>query len=154
MGRGKVELRRTENKTNRQVTFSKRRGGLVKKAQQISVLCDAEVALIIFFHNAKLFEFSSDSWLWCNLLMQKLLLQQRMPWMEEAFPASSNLVQAASYGGEVLLNCWKLKNLLNDERPSQEDNQEDESDDDSDDVNESDSNLDNVDESDSDLDGW
>ncbi|KAF3669834.1 hypothetical protein FXO37_08830 [Capsicum annuum] len=62
----------------------------------------------------------------------KLLLQQRMPWMEEAFPASSNLVQTASYGGEVLLNCWKLKNLLNDERPSQEDNQEDESDDDSD----------------------
>ncbi|PHT48010.1 hypothetical protein CQW23_12218, partial [Capsicum baccatum] len=61
MGRGKVELRRTENKTNRQVTFSKRRGGLVKKAQEISVLCDAEVALIIFSHNAKLFEFSSDS---------------------------------------------------------------------------------------------
>ncbi|KAF3683686.1 putative gibberellin 2-beta-dioxygenase 2-like [Capsicum annuum] len=68
--------------------------------------------------------------------------------------ASSNLVQAASCGGEVLLGCWKLKDLLNVERSSQEDNQEDESDDDSDDVNESDSNLDNMDGSDSDLDGW
>ncbi|KAM3309242.1 hypothetical protein P3S67_010986 [Capsicum chacoense] len=70
------------------------------------------------------------------------------------YSASSNLVQAASCGGKVLLDCWKLKDLLNDERPSQEDNQEDESDDASDDVNESDANLDNVDESDSDLDGW
>ncbi|XP_055802274.1 truncated transcription factor CAULIFLOWER A-like [Solanum dulcamara] len=61
MGRGKVELRRIENKINRQVSFSKRKGGLVKKAQEISVLCDAEVALIIFSHNAKLFEFSSPS---------------------------------------------------------------------------------------------
>ncbi|KAL7091218.1 hypothetical protein ACP275_12G091900 [Erythranthe tilingii] len=61
MGRGKVELRRIENKINRQVTFSKRRAGLLKKANEISVLCDAEVALIVFSHKGKLFEFSSDS---------------------------------------------------------------------------------------------
>ncbi|CAM8876611.1 unnamed protein product [Rhodiola kirilowii] len=61
MGRGKVELKRIENKINRQVTFSKRRTGLVKKANEISVLCDAEVALIIFSTKGKLFEFSTDS---------------------------------------------------------------------------------------------
>ncbi|KAL3501521.1 hypothetical protein ACH5RR_035970 [Cinchona calisaya] len=61
MGRGKVQLRRIENKINRQVTFSKRRGGLLKKAHELSVLCDAEVALIVFSHKGKLFEFSSDS---------------------------------------------------------------------------------------------
>ncbi|KAK9750612.1 hypothetical protein RND81_02G208100 [Saponaria officinalis] len=61
MGRGRVQLKRIENKINRQVTFSKRRSGLVKKAHEISVLCDAEVALIIFSHRGKLFEFSSDS---------------------------------------------------------------------------------------------
>nr|XP_017220880.1 PREDICTED: truncated transcription factor CAULIFLOWER A-like isoform X2 [Daucus carota subsp. sativus] len=60
MGRGKVQLKRIENKINRQVTFSKRRGGLVKKAQEISVLCDAEVALIVFSTKGKLFEYSSD----------------------------------------------------------------------------------------------
>nr|GMD77223.1 MADS-box transcription factor MADS-MC [Ipomoea batatas] len=61
MGRGKVELKRIENKINRQVTFSKRRGGLVKKAHEISVLCDAEVGLIVFSHKGKLFEYSTDS---------------------------------------------------------------------------------------------
>ncbi|CAA0822506.1 Floral homeotic protein APETALA 1 [Striga hermonthica] len=61
MGRGKVELKRIENKINRQVTFSKRRGGLLKKAHEISVLCDAEVALIVFSNKGKLFEYSTDS---------------------------------------------------------------------------------------------
>nr|CAX65662.1 GSQUA3 protein [Gerbera hybrid cultivar] len=61
MGRGKVQLRRIENKITRQVTFSKRRGGLLKKAHEISVLCDAEVALIVFSNKGKLFEFSTDS---------------------------------------------------------------------------------------------
>ncbi|KAK9108514.1 hypothetical protein Syun_024525 [Stephania yunnanensis] len=43
MGRGRVELKRIENKINRQVTFAKRRNGLLKKAYELSVLCDAEV---------------------------------------------------------------------------------------------------------------
>ncbi|XP_061364942.1 agamous-like MADS-box protein AGL8 isoform X2 [Gastrolobium bilobum] len=60
MGRGKVQLKRIENKINRQVTFSKRRSGLLKKAHEISVLCDSEVALIVFSSKGKLFEFSSD----------------------------------------------------------------------------------------------
>ncbi|XP_054810084.1 truncated transcription factor CAULIFLOWER A-like [Prosopis cineraria] len=61
MGRGRVQLKRIENKINRQVTFSKRRNGLFKKAHEISVLCDAEVALIVFSHKGKLFEYSTDS---------------------------------------------------------------------------------------------
>ncbi|KAK7411311.1 hypothetical protein VNO78_02744 [Psophocarpus tetragonolobus] len=60
MGRGRVQLKRIENKINRQVTFSKRRSGLLKKAHEISVLCDAEVALIVFSTKGKLFEYSSD----------------------------------------------------------------------------------------------
>ncbi|XP_048495402.1 truncated transcription factor CAULIFLOWER A isoform X1 [Beta vulgaris subsp. vulgaris] len=59
MGRGKVELKRIENKISRQVTFSKRRSGLLKKAHEISVLCDAEVALIVFSTKGKLFEYAS-----------------------------------------------------------------------------------------------
>lgn len=61
MGRGRVQLRRIENKISRQVTFSKRRSGLLKKAHEISVLCDAEVALIVFSTKGKLFEYSTDS---------------------------------------------------------------------------------------------
>ncbi|CAF1844469.1 BnaC04g21960D [Brassica napus] len=61
MARGRVEVKRIENKVNRQVTFSKRKGGLLKKAYELSVLCDVEVALIIFSSSSKLYEFSSDA---------------------------------------------------------------------------------------------
>uniref|UniRef100_A0A5B6YPG4 Putative APETALA1/FRUITFUL like protein n=1 Tax=Davidia involucrata TaxID=16924 RepID=A0A5B6YPG4_DAVIN len=61
MGRGRVQLKRIENKISRQVTFSKRRTGLLKKAHEISVLCEAEVALIVFSTKGKLFEYSTDS---------------------------------------------------------------------------------------------
>ncbi|KAK6261764.1 hypothetical protein QUC31_007580 [Theobroma cacao] len=61
MGRGRVELKRIENKINRQVTFAKRRNGLLKKAYELSVLCDAEVALIVFSNRGKLYEFCSSS---------------------------------------------------------------------------------------------
>ncbi|GAV79645.1 SRF-TF domain-containing protein/K-box domain-containing protein [Cephalotus follicularis] len=61
MVRGKTQMKRIENDTSRQVTFSKRRNGLLKKAFELSVLCDAEVALIIFSPRGKLYEFSSAS---------------------------------------------------------------------------------------------
>ncbi|KAK3403828.1 MADS-box protein AGL42-like [Eucalyptus grandis] len=61
MARGKIQMRRIENVTSRQVTFSKRRNGLLKKAYELSVLCDAEVAVIIFSQKGRLYEFSSNS---------------------------------------------------------------------------------------------
>nr|AAK21258.1 MADS-box transcription factor FBP29 [Petunia x hybrida] len=61
MGRGRIQLKRIENKISRQVTFSKRRSGLLKKAHEISVLCDADVALIVFSTKGKLFEYSTES---------------------------------------------------------------------------------------------
>ncbi|KMT18771.1 hypothetical protein BVRB_2g028880 isoform B [Beta vulgaris subsp. vulgaris] len=61
MGRGKIEIKKIENANSRQVTFSKRRSGLLKKAHELSVLCDAEVAVIIFSSTGRLFEFSNSS---------------------------------------------------------------------------------------------
>ncbi|XP_057952481.1 MADS-box protein AGL42-like [Malania oleifera] len=60
MVRGKIQMKRIENATSRQVTFSKRRNGLLKKAYELSVLCDAQVALIIFSQKGRLYEFSSS----------------------------------------------------------------------------------------------
>ncbi|RWV87076.1 hypothetical protein BHE74_00044636 [Ensete ventricosum] len=60
MVRGKTQMKRIENTTSRQVTFSKRRSGLLKKALELSVLCDVEVALIIFSSRGKLHQFSSS----------------------------------------------------------------------------------------------
>ncbi|RXH94980.1 hypothetical protein DVH24_024664 [Malus domestica] len=62
MVRGKIEIKRIENDTSRQVTFSKRRNGLLKKAFELSVLCDAEVAVIIFSQKGRINEFSSSEY--------------------------------------------------------------------------------------------
>ncbi|XP_044505532.1 MADS-box protein SOC1-like isoform X5 [Mangifera indica] len=60
MVRGKIQMKRIENATNRQVTFSKRRNGLLKKAFELSVLCESEVAVIIFSQKGRVYEFSSS----------------------------------------------------------------------------------------------
>ncbi|XP_024007571.1 MADS-box protein AGL42 isoform X2 [Eutrema salsugineum] len=60
MVRGKIEMKKIENATSRQVTFSKRRNGLLKKAYELSVLCDAQVSLIIFSQKGRLYEFSNS----------------------------------------------------------------------------------------------
>nr|QOJ53909.1 AMAMOUS-like protein AGL11-2 [Tagetes erecta] len=61
MGRGRIEIKRIENVTSRQVTFCKRRGGLFKKACELSVLCDAEVAVIVFSTRGRVYEYASKN---------------------------------------------------------------------------------------------
>ncbi|XP_074339873.1 MADS-box protein FLOWERING LOCUS C-like isoform X2 [Apium graveolens] len=61
MGRKKLEIKRIEDKSNRQVTFSKRRTGLFKKAKQLSILCDVPVAALIFSRTGKLYQFSNSN---------------------------------------------------------------------------------------------
>ncbi|KAL0329696.1 UNVERIFIED_CONTAM: Agamous-like MADS-box protein [Sesamum radiatum] len=78
MVRGKTEMKRIENATSRQVTFSKRRSGLLKKAFELSVLCDAEVALIIFSPKGKLYEFSSSRLSFCGKLCLNFLVSTQI----------------------------------------------------------------------------
>ncbi|KAK3030739.1 hypothetical protein RJ639_036543 [Escallonia herrerae] len=61
MAREKIKIKKIDNITARQVTFSKRRRGLLKKAEELAVLCDVDVALIIFSSTGKLFEYASSS---------------------------------------------------------------------------------------------
>lgn len=58
--RGKIEIKRIENSSNRQVTYSKRRNGIIKKAKEITVLCDAKVSLIIIASSGKMVDYCSD----------------------------------------------------------------------------------------------
>ncbi|KAF3431618.1 hypothetical protein FNV43_RR26349 [Rhamnella rubrinervis] len=105
MGRGRVQLKRIENKINRQVTFSKRRGGLLKKAHEISVLCDAEVALIVFSHKGKLFEYATDS------CMEKILERyERYSYAERQLIESVSESQAAQ--GNWTLEYSRLKSKI------------------------------------------
>nr|ALU85241.1 myocyte enhancer factor 2ca variant 4 [Danio rerio] len=68
MGRKKIQIARIMDERNRQVTFTKRKFGLMKKAYELSVLCDCEIALIIFNSTNKLFQYASTD-------MDKVLLR-------------------------------------------------------------------------------
>nr|ADJ57927.1 MADS affecting flowering 2 variant 5 [Arabidopsis thaliana] len=59
MGRKKVEIRRIENKSSRQVTFSKRRNGLIEKARQLSILCESSIAVLVVSGSGKLYKSAS-----------------------------------------------------------------------------------------------
>lgn len=63
MGRGKIEIRRIEDSSNRQVTFSKRRNGLLKKAKELAILCDAEIGLIVFSSTGRLYDYANTKYL-------------------------------------------------------------------------------------------
>ncbi|KDO41088.1 hypothetical protein CISIN_1g0289612mg, partial [Citrus sinensis] len=60
MARGKVQMKRIENPVHRQVTFCKRRAGLLKKAKELSILCDADVGVFIFSNHGKLYELATN----------------------------------------------------------------------------------------------
>ncbi|MCL7029865.1 hypothetical protein MKW94_004336, partial [Papaver nudicaule] len=60
MGRGKIEIKKIESSTSRQVTYSKRRNGILKKAKEISILCDANVSLVMISEAGSIDEYSSS----------------------------------------------------------------------------------------------
>ncbi|ORZ21144.1 myocyte-specific enhancer factor 2C-like protein [Absidia repens] len=68
MGRKKIKIQPIEDERNKQVTFLKRKHGLMKKAYELSVLCNCEVAVVIFSSNNKLIQYSSDD-------MDKILMK-------------------------------------------------------------------------------
>ncbi|KAJ1674060.1 hypothetical protein EV182_004047, partial [Spiromyces aspiralis] len=59
MGRKKIKIQPIRDDRNRQVTFLKRKSGLMKKAYELSVLCDCDIALIIFNSQNKLIQYAS-----------------------------------------------------------------------------------------------
>ncbi|KAL1824914.1 hypothetical protein DCAR_0313022 [Daucus carota subsp. sativus] len=59
MVRGKIQMKRIENSVHRQVTFCKRRAGFLKKAKELSVLCDAEIGVFIFSAHGKLYDLAT-----------------------------------------------------------------------------------------------
>ncbi|XP_027357555.1 truncated transcription factor CAULIFLOWER A-like isoform X3 [Abrus precatorius] len=112
MGRGRVQLKQIENKISRQVTFSKRRMGLRKKAHEISVLCDAQVALIVFNAKGRLFEYSSESRAPHLQSWENALSAKSMENVLERYERHAHSVQLVGAGdesqGNWSLQCFKL----------------------------------------------
>lgn len=69
-GRQKIEIVKIKNENNLQVTFSKRRSGLFKKASELCTLCGAEVAIIVFSPGQKVYSFGHPN---VNVVMDRFL---------------------------------------------------------------------------------
>jgi len=76
MGRRKIEIVRIANERHRHVTFTKRKSGLIKKATELSVLCGAEVAVIVFGGQRKCTIFSSNP---IDYMLQKFTEYKDVP---------------------------------------------------------------------------
>ncbi|XP_050388026.1 agamous-like MADS-box protein TM6 [Argentina anserina] len=99
MGRGKIEIKLIENQTNRQVTYSKRRNGIFKKAQELTVLCDAQVSLIMQSSTDKIHEYISPT------TTTKKMLDQ--------YQKNLQIDLWSSHYEAMKENLWKLKEVNN-----------------------------------------
>ncbi|KAL0007512.1 hypothetical protein SO802_009014 [Lithocarpus litseifolius] len=61
MGRSKIEIKEIQNKGAMYCTFTKRRNGLCSKARELSTLCGAQVAAIVFSPKNKMYTFGEPS---------------------------------------------------------------------------------------------
>ncbi|PWA86661.1 transcription factor, MADS-box [Artemisia annua] len=77
MVRTSIDLKYIEDVHRRRVCFSKRRQGLMKKAHELAVLCDADIGLIVFSDSHKLYEFSSSDM--TQTMMRYMIATQAPP---------------------------------------------------------------------------
>ncbi|PHT43260.1 Agamous-like MADS-box protein AGL62 [Capsicum baccatum] len=69
-GRQRVYIVKMKNESSLQVTFSKRRAGIFKKASELCTLCGAEIAIVVFFPEKKVYSFGHPS---VELLVDRFL---------------------------------------------------------------------------------
>jgi hypothetical protein len=85
MGRRKIEIESVKDPNTRQVTFSKRRTGLFKKANELSILCGALVAIVMFSPGNKPYSFGHPG---VDVVVAKYLQQDPEPSDSEEDPSS------------------------------------------------------------------
>ncbi|KAM0881052.1 hypothetical protein ACQ4PT_033181 [Festuca glaucescens] len=102
MTRRKIVIKRIENMSKRQDTFCKRRSGLLKKAQELAILCDVQVAVIVFSSTGRLYEYASSTTTTTTSMAMASILQKYRSAQEQQqlLNPVSQLMEA--YGGETI----------------------------------------------------
>ncbi|KAL6539145.1 hypothetical protein OROGR_011794 [Orobanche gracilis] len=105
MGRQKIKIEKIEVKNHLQVTFSKRRSGLFKKASELCTLCGVEIAIIVFSPAGKVFSFGHPN---VELIVDRFLARNRAQNTNDPF----HLVEAQRNASIIELNL-QLGQYLN-----------------------------------------
>ncbi|XP_010489666.1 PREDICTED: agamous-like MADS-box protein AGL62 [Camelina sativa] len=60
-GKQKIEMKKVDNYGDRMIAFSKRKGGIFKKLNELVSMCDVEVAILVFSQAGKPYTFAFPS---------------------------------------------------------------------------------------------
>ncbi|ESQ46502.1 hypothetical protein EUTSA_v10000479mg [Eutrema salsugineum] len=86
IGRQRIPMVKIKKESHRQVTFSKRRAGLFKKASELCTLCGAEIAIIVFSPAKKPFSFGHPS---VESVLDRYMSRNNMSMAQTRNPAAS-----------------------------------------------------------------
>ncbi|KAL3515394.1 hypothetical protein ACH5RR_022296 [Cinchona calisaya] len=103
MGRQKIKIAKIEVKNHLQVTFSKRRSGLYKKAHELGTLCGVDLAILVFSPAGKVFSFGNPN---VDYIIDKFMTRTRNPQPNYNSSAALHLVEAQRNA-----NCIRVLNL-------------------------------------------
>ncbi|KAK4735585.1 hypothetical protein R3W88_009846 [Solanum pinnatisectum] len=117
MGRVRQSMKRLESNSNRQATYCKRRCGILKKAQEISVLCDIDIILLLFSPTGKPTLFQGGPSYFDEIIAKfaRLTPQERAksdPSVEE-LQSQVKVVQSRLSDLEMRLNWWSNPDKIN-----------------------------------------
>ncbi|CAH8356856.1 unnamed protein product [Eruca vesicaria subsp. sativa] len=116
-GRQRIKMAKMENKSNLQITFSKRRSGLFKKASELNTLCGADIAVIVFSPGGKVYSFGHPN---------VEIMVNRFKHINHPFPNPNNNMRLSEVKPHTLIQLMNdfLTQVMDDLETSKKKNEE------------------------------
>ncbi|CAI9273384.1 unnamed protein product [Lactuca saligna] len=115
LGRQKIKMAQIQKKSHLQVTFSKRRVGLFKKASELCTLCGVDIAIVVFSPAGKVYSFGHPK---VDSVVDRFLTRKQI----NPMPTNLHLVEAHRIASIPDLNLQQthMRNELEAEKKRRE----------------------------------